>query len=799
MKRRFKEKHRDSSSDRGVDISRRLEELRSSALLLEKDISEERESDGQAEDPQDKILGEKVQKSLPPISIYGHDIQPALPTCTQVTEPGQTQKKSFNPQTVLQRRQILHDKRRISDRIKRIHHALRVSASSHTIAAACQVKETTDLKKRKKPKKKKPKLIKYVRRHTCPGTSGPTGAGSQVDASNSNQSRSPSFFITTTHGFLKPVVAEADSSDQIRTKLFSEWSSSFITSVNDSSLPENSNKDILNEATGGFEQRHHLQPTLSSVFSSSYNILPAAPFPPTDFQYPIMLHDEPFCSPSITSVDAPSPPQSSEGDILKEDTGGFSPVQSETEPEVQLQGETEPLVTTKHFPVTNTQTSSSQSLFLKTDSSETRETSRPLPRSHSVSSLRPATCAETKILTRSQSLPELKLRSSFEDFTPDISVDEDDETYRFQFSCPGLYQCTVTGLVFDMEGEGDVVYRTVPWNRRLLSQHHKKPAGPLFDIKCVQQSVCQLHVPHCEILSTGGFQFLSVAHVTDEGIEFIRPQKITETHVVINITGFSGYGTVKDEDSPPDPVRALVLLFYRPPDDPDPKSFLNVLLVPRNIVLKELLRTRRDERHIETSPHCKLQPNQFYTLSTRPQNRPVKIEPPEAEFDDEFHSSYFTTFQVILKTTIKDIKLVLKQKSSSNTVWKREVYLPSTTERNSCAQFALKPPPNQRLRNIQSPMSTGNRKSSEEKLLDVRSRFVDGISEPVLKCLLDKLLEKKVMNDSERESMNEKQNKRDKARFVIDTVRKKGEAASSEMIECLCGLDTFFCDHLGLK
>ncbi|XP_025766349.1 uncharacterized protein LOC112847934 isoform X4 [Oreochromis niloticus] len=47
-----------------------------------------------------------------------------------------------------------------------------------------------------------------------------------------------------------------------------------------------------------------------------------------------------------------------------------------------------------------------------------------------------------------------------------------------------------------LKGGGDVVYRTVPWNRKLLAQHHKKPAGPLFDIKCQQQSVCQLHLPH---------------------------------------------------------------------------------------------------------------------------------------------------------------------------------------------------------------------------------------------------------------------------------------------------------------
>ncbi|XP_019208939.1 uncharacterized protein LOC106096757 [Oreochromis niloticus] len=122
--------------------------------------------------------------------------------------------------------------------------------------------------------------------------------------------------------------------------------------------------------------------------------------------------------------------------------------------------------------------------------------------------------------TQAASSPDMKLK----EFTPAITADDsDDETYLFQCSSAGLYQCSVTGLVFVMKGEGDVVYRTVPWYRRLLAQHHKKPAGPLFDIKCQQQSVCQLHLPHCELISTGGGQFLQVAHVHDERVEFIPP------------------------------------------------------------------------------------------------------------------------------------------------------------------------------------------------------------------------------------------------------------------------------------
>ncbi|XP_073344192.1 caspase recruitment domain-containing protein 8-like [Pagrus major] len=400
-----------------------------------------------------------------------------------------------------------------------------------------------------------------------------------------------------------------------------------------------------------------------------------------------------------------------------------------------------------------------------------------LPRSHSVPSLSQISSAENKTFRPSESLPDLLLKSSFEEFTPDVTVDENDETYRFLCSCPGLYQCSVTGLVFHMEGEGDVVYRIVSWDRRLLAQHHKKPAGPLFDIKCLQQSVCRLHLPHCEIRSTAGCGFLSVAHVKDESIEFIPPHKITETHVIINITGFSGFGNVKDEDSPLVPVRALVLLFYRPLNELT--SLLNVLMLPGNAVLRNVRRTRKslvgDELYIETSSHCKLLPKQEYTLSTCPEDDSVLVQPTTAEFDCDNYDNYIPSFQVRSKTIMLNMKTLLRETNSSHAVWEREVCLPSAGVKRPCVQG-----------------------SSDQRLKEVRSSFIEGISGPVLKSLLDKLFEQKVLTDPEREEADVERNRGDKARVVIDTVRRKGEAASSEMIEFLCELDPFLCEHLGL-
>ncbi|XP_029935764.1 NACHT, LRR and PYD domains-containing protein 1b allele 3-like [Myripristis murdjan] len=378
---------------------------------------------------------------------------------------------------------------------------------------------------------------------------------------------------------------------------------------------------------------------------------------------------------------------------------------------------------------------------------------------------------------RSQSLPAVTSQHSFKWFTPEISDDENSEIYRFQCTSPGLYQCSVTGLVFNMEGEGDVTYRIVHWDQRLLTQHHKKPAGPLFDIRCQQQSVCQLHLPHCEIRSTGACLFLSVAHVTDEGTDFILPHEITETHVVINITGFSWFGLVKNKILPRYPIRAVVLLFYTPPVDPDPTSPLYVLLLPGNVVISDVQNQRKkrnaDETYIETPPHCKLQPNQEYTLSTSPEDESVFIQPKKAEFDNKI-DNYLCHFKVTLGQIRRNVHLSLTDSNSSLCVWEGRVDLPSA---------AIRKPQGQ---------------SADKHLFSIRKAFIDRVSGPVLQSLLDRLLEKRVINDSEKEEAHGMQNRADKARFVFDTVRNKGEAARSEMITFLCEENQYLSKTLGL-
>ncbi|XP_061569570.1 caspase recruitment domain-containing protein 8-like [Cololabis saira] len=474
------------------------------------------------------------------------------------------------------------------------------------------------------------------------------------------------------------------------------------------------------------------------------------------------------------------------GELFSEETSSESSseeTQQREEEDSNLGEGCEPFIRMKPIPASNAPPSSGPLKLSTTGSCERKEKSCSRSRSSSFPSPTHEPSAESRALKRCGSFPAGNLSSSFEEFTPACSDESAGESYRFQCSRPGQYQCRETALVFHMKDGGQVLYRILPWSRSQLSPHHKKPAGPLFDIRCVKEgSMCQLHLPHCEIRSTGGCRFLSVAHVNDDGIQFIRPQKITETHVVINVTGFSCYGNVIDEASPSVPIRALVLPFYKPPQGPETKYRIAVLLLPKNVCLKHVKNTRKelfgDETYIETPPHCKLNPQQDYSLTTSPGGDSVEVQPTDAEFDQEYDDNYFPAFHVTYENMLEHIRLFLKD-NTSHSVWDRQVSLPSSGLQRSVRSARLRLP-------------------TAERLLEVRSSLVERISESNLLKLLDKLLERRVINYDELETAKEKPNRGERTRCVVDTVRFKGQKASSEMIEILNDLDPFLCGDLAL-
>ncbi|XP_059904900.1 NACHT, LRR and PYD domains-containing protein 12-like isoform X4 [Gadus macrocephalus] len=80
----------------------------------------------------------------------------------------------------------------------------------------------------------------------------------------------------------------------------------------------------------------------------------------------------------------------------------------------------------------------------------------------------------------------------------------------------------------------------------------------------------------------------------------------------------------------------------------------------------------------------------------------------------------------------------------------------------------------------------------------IRSEFVKGVSEPVIKGLLDDLWQQKVFSSEEKDYVMAERTKADQARCLIDMVMGKGERASQAMIDSMKKRDEHLCSTLGL-
>lgn len=79
-----------------------------------------------------------------------------------------------------------------------------------------------------------------------------------------------------------------------------------------------------------------------------------------------------------------------------------------------------------------------------------------------------------------------------------------DVSCRVQLDAEGSYQCSITGLIFEVTGSARITYSLLSWSK--YAQLVEKPwivGGPLFDVRCsVPGALSSIQFPHC--LCLGG-------------------------------------------------------------------------------------------------------------------------------------------------------------------------------------------------------------------------------------------------------------------------------------------------------
>ncbi|KAJ0039427.1 hypothetical protein NL108_014749 [Boleophthalmus pectinirostris] len=206
-----------------------------------------------------------------------------------------------------------------------------------------------------------------------------------------------------------------------------------------------------------------------------------------------------------------------------------------------------------------------------------------------------------------------------------------------------------------------------------------------------------------------------------------------------------------------------------------------MFLLPRNISLDQVEKKQRSTKlHIDAPPKCKLVINRHYRVTCPTAER---VQPKRSLFDLDHEPNYYQSFQLHLLPNCGLLSISLTEDNRTenieNTeVWRHELNLTEVTvgedQRPQVSPWV-------------SPW-VSPRVSAVQQLELVRSEFVQRVSDEVLKQLLDKLQQEKVLTPEEAGCRTVK-SREDKARYMLDTVKSKGEAASSVLIRAFCELD----------
>ncbi|XP_046701193.1 uncharacterized protein LOC124382901 isoform X3 [Silurus meridionalis] len=373
-----------------------------------------------------------------------------------------------------------------------------------------------------------------------------------------------------------------------------------------------------------------------------------------------------------------------------------------------------------------------------------------------------------------QSIPPEYLHTRHTSAITDIFVPElinhtaNSGEYRFLCSHAGQFHCKLTKIVFEMKGKGEVLYTVESWdNSQLQGMGQFQPAGPLYNIKCSEDSVHYMHFPHCEIYDGTNLIDLAVAHFSEGNVEIIQPLKITNTHVIFEVHGLSIFGLLKKIfwDTP---ISAQVLLFYKEMIGIQRRKKLHIHLLPGNVAVEEVQKRHQSSTYIPCSSTCQLIPGKKY----RPLCEPYASQPKAETFGYDYGPNYHPTFEVIFNTEVEDLALGLLDEIGLE-VWEpRQVLL--TDEMREGAQDQI---------------------DNDVKFVDLhRDMLIQRVSS--VNEIADNLLTKRMISNETYSDIGNATTSQEKMRILYRSLNSGGRAVKAEFYKVLMEKEPYLVDDL---
>ncbi|XP_050928185.1 NACHT, LRR and PYD domains-containing protein 1b allele 5 isoform X2 [Lates calcarifer] len=348
---------------------------------------------------------------------------------------------------------------------------------------------------------------------------------------------------------------------------------------------------------------------------------------------------------------------------------------------------------------------------------------------------------------------------------------EDAPPYSLQ-SEAGKFECSISGLRWVCKEKVCFKYHFGFWEEHMGRLETMKyiPGGPLLDITVISGKLDEVYLPHwiCTDDSPTILDKFAVLHMDDCGDVVEKPSEVTPTHVKILQPVFSPRGVLMRVGFPVK-INCKVLIYKTN------KAFLtlHVYLIPRDPALQQTIKNRALSSGYKSIPkpypEKSLKMHDRFILTADVDSAEVYPEKLKLIYDSRDPNFY----EVFVENPDSNFKLTLKNESGP--VWTRAI---------------------RRDDYLNTDVS---KVAYDTELSRVRFGFAQRVSREVINQLLDDLSEDGVLNDEERESIAQRNNTRaDRARCLIETVRRKGCEASRKMISHLQSRDQTLSTELGL-
>ncbi|XP_062438997.1 uncharacterized protein LOC134144234 [Rhea pennata] len=251
------------------------------------------------------------------------------------------------------------------------------------------------------------------------------------------------------------------------------------------------------------------------------------------------------------------------------------------------------------------------------------------------------------------------------------------EQYLLKLEGEGTYQCSVTGLIFEVTEAVAVTYSVLSWSKyAALVGDAWTVGGPLFDVGCASAAALRaISFPHALCLGDGTTRpAFKVLHVQKGGGAALEPPaEYSPSHVRWLVSSLSPVGPLLRAEEPLLYHGAVVL--YKVVDSHPSLSFRVYVATNNDSFIKDISRAVKHSNKkfikIDKPPVCQklLQKGKRYRLVCEPE---AEITPEEIEFVDGSLLKLKSYIEVYLEKP-DDFTLSLVELESDAIVWKAKL------------------------------------------------------------------------------------------------------------------------------